>query len=244
MSEIPEENYLDFQVHSGIKKGSDIIYADEVRQHDLELISKKNGKKYNFVGFKDIRDDLPENIRRQISTLEGWLTIRNDLRFVNENIEFILNSDLDDRWLKVIQSMYFSIIVTYGKCFNTANGRATLNKKTCFKKNKEAEEIHDHMIGVRNNYVAHGAVGYNSETEVFYAIEKGELEHSDRRIESISAAISFPNWDLLRKYQAVVHTVHDKLNNSIWSLQKTIQSRVESIYTLEELRKLAKYSNS
>ena len=243
MKSIPEENYLEFQKYSLVDSKRTRIYTDEVRQRDLEFISMKNGKKYKFLPLSELMSSLPKEIGRQIKTLEGWLTIRNDLRFVNENLEFMLNADVGDEWLKILQSMYFTVIVTYAKCFNSANGRATLNKKMFFKKNKELEIIHDLLIEVRNNYVAHGASGYNTETEIFYAIEKNGDNSPQKGIESISAWIGFPNGDLLRQYQAVVHFVHDKLNDSMWSLQNRIQSQIDKLYTTEQLLEMTKYEN-
>lgn len=56
----------------------------------------------------------------------------------------------------VAQSLFRTSIICYGKCYSSAGvGRITLDKNKVFKGEDKLKALHDHMVNIRNSFVAH-----------------------------------------------------------------------------------------
>lgn len=91
----------------------------------------------------------------------GFGLILKDLYAVLDTIEYLKAIETINFPQIVKQSLTFYAVITYGKCFADASqGRGTkLEKKDAIeKKNPELLSVHEEIINLRNNYVAHGAL--------------------------------------------------------------------------------------
>lgn len=116
----------------------------------------------------------------------GFVSIRKDLDFTKRSLKYLLEiEETDGRPIKetsgklhirehddflhcLRQSIYFASVITYGKCFASAEGRRTrLEKKDIL---IDADEnllrTHELIIDIRNQYVAHGG---SSDNEIMMA---------------------------------------------------------------------------
>lgn len=114
----------------------------------LSLLYRSKGAEA-LAGYSLIQKDLKfcKNILTTAIDLCGGNLSSKDSLYVRESID--MNADL-------LKAMTISFIITYGKCYTQANGRKiTLNHKDIFKNESTLRIIHDNLIDIRNNYVAH-----------------------------------------------------------------------------------------
>ena len=209
---------------------------DSIRKTNLEMLSKSKDFHPCFYKLSGSEKLLDKNLEKQIKILESYLSIKNDLTFILESLDFLLLSEPNKTPISVLRSMYVSIIVTYGKCFNSSDGNTTLNKKTIFKGNNEQLETHNHLIDIRNNYVAHSAKNFLSTTEVYYCLPKGESKgvKSIESIYSYSASVDDNN---LSEYKAAITYVYEKVGRMVVNHENLISKKAQELpeATLDKL---------
>jgi len=99
-------------------------------------------------------------IENQFSRMfSGYRLIHKDLLIVKDALSYLMANNYEENVI-VSQSLSFMIIITYGKCFAKAEGRKIKLEKESALKNLTLEEIniHDELILLRNQYVAHGGI--------------------------------------------------------------------------------------
>lgn len=85
-------------------------------------------------------------------------SVQGDLLEVQEMINFLQKNRVIPMVVKA--SMYKAIVTQYAKCFTHAKGRKLkLEGKSVFKMQKELLEIHNEVMNMRHNYIAHSGAG-------------------------------------------------------------------------------------
>lgn len=88
----------------------------------------------------------------------GYRMISKDLSLVFEVLKELV--DTKPKSGVVIQSLSFTAIITYGKCFTSAEGRRIKLDEGALKGvNEELNLVHKNVIEMRHSYVAHGGIG-------------------------------------------------------------------------------------
>lgn len=99
----------------------------------------------------------------------------------------------------------FSLIVTYGKCFVSAEGRRLKLEIDALKQYLTSEDIkvHHDLMSLRHTYVAHAGMGNAENSGIWVAVERKKI----LVIEQIKlSTVSIDN-DSLRKYTHLVETL-------------------------------------
>jgi hypothetical protein len=160
---------------------------DKILQHMLEEIKKEETDTLNFV--------IPGILARAIAT---YMSMREDLLLVQRQTKLLLDykkpkpegidKDYQDT---IILALWYSTVVTYGRCFTDASkvSKPKLELKDCFNKgNQKLSEIHEFIMDLRHNFVAHRGDTDNEQEIVFMKIPKGELTgKTEYRIKSVRA---------------------------------------------------------
>lgn len=96
---------------------------------------------------------------RYSEKFSGYRLIEKDLINIKEALEELIKIKYDANKI-IAQSLSFMVIITYGKCFANAEGRKVKLEKESALKDLTAEElkIHNELIQLRNQYVAHGGI--------------------------------------------------------------------------------------
>jgi len=96
---------------------------------------------------------------RHSRRFSGYRLIHKDLLIVKDALLNLIANNYEKNVI-VSQSLSFMIIITYGKCFASAEGRKVKLDKASALKNLTIEEInlHNELILLRNQYVAHGGI--------------------------------------------------------------------------------------
>ncbi len=139
----------------------------------------------DFIRVKIIGGIIPSHhiIEHQsASNFSGYRLIAKDLDLIKEALLSLKElKNQQDRIVK--QSLSFFIIITYGKCFVTADGRKVKLEESSALSLTTTEEnsIHSEFIRIRNNYVAHsGTFKYEKNPVVAIKVEvpDGTSEYS------------------------------------------------------------------
>lgn len=124
--------------------------------------------------------NVDSNVDKAVNELASWALMQNDLENAVNSFNLYLqldNSGEDNNLITngkdkrsiVQQSLLFSSIVSYFKCFGKSNGRVVkLDYEDVFIRNKSTIKIHNEMKAFRDKYIAHG--------------DKTEYEHAAVRI--------------------------------------------------------------
>ncbi|MDH5216702.1 MAG: hypothetical protein OEX19_03335 [Gammaproteobacteria bacterium] len=107
-----------------------------------------------------------------IDRLSGLLLIQKDLELSQAVFSRLIEEYKADRESILLQSYWFTGIISYGKCFAGAEGRKTkLEKRDHLKEAPEKlVSAHDNLIELRNQYVAHGGVSLNERADIWVAL--------------------------------------------------------------------------
>jgi len=114
----------------------------------------------------------------------GYYLIKKDLEFAKAAL-LLLKKEIDkyelkngevalsDEQLVGQKSLWFSFIISYGKCFTKANGREMSLNKNIFENyhNPKALQLHEKVMSIRHQYVAHGDNSSNQTVKFYYHIE-------------------------------------------------------------------------
>lgn len=124
-----------------------------------------NGILCPYVGITDNK----EKNENTVGELSSWALIQNDLLNVigafkllleiyssSQNANFITD-DHDPRNI-TNQSLLFSAIVAYGKCFHNSRGRIVkkIHPEQVYEFDARARKIHSELMNMRDKFVAHG----------------------------------------------------------------------------------------
>jgi len=142
---------------------------------------KELNKKWDYQNnlFLEL-DDSDENIKK----LSAFYSMIKDLEIAQSSlkklIEILLKSDFDkntkdyrlikhdDENVIIQRALFFSILVTFSKCFSQSKGRIRLDKRIISNMltDEEKEKFYS-IFKVRNEFIAHGGI---SDEEIIYSI--------------------------------------------------------------------------
>lgn len=112
----------------------------------LEAEKAKDDKNLTIV--------LPGFLTRKLGS---WMLIREDLSFVKscaEELRTAKSRDEADRNPTIEASLWYSLIITYGKCFTeNQSGRSRLEVNDCFNEGHENyRAVHDQLMELRHGF--------------------------------------------------------------------------------------------
>jgi len=135
------------------------------------------------------------------------------------------------------KALYTSLVITYGKCFASANGRRLkLDKSAVF--NKETDDLkllHEQLIEVRNEYIAHGG-STDLESSSVSLVFHPDLTNKVPPIISIdSYYVNSLSKSSFQKYQKLIIYLNDFVINKMNKLyekvyEEHIKSNVAELY--------------
>ena len=165
---------------------------------------------------KNISVILPSFISKKLAS---WILIREDLLFAKSCSTELLTAkgkDDADRNTTIEASLWYSLIITYGKCFTeNQSGRSRLEEGDCFNNQENFKQIHENIMDLRHGFIAHRGDTENEQAIVYMKIPK--TEPIAERVEyKISSAKSFsPSVDKIHEYiilfDFLLNIVQDKI---------------------------------
>ena len=211
-------------------------FPKELKEFSLKQIQDKYGKQCSFVNLENNVlnfDDKFNHLVRQIKDLQ---TIRNDLRFVASWLDILINLKITSELeTKIANSLWFSSIITYAKCFTSAEGRTRLDKKYYFKgESTEAKAMHENIMDIRHTYIAHGSGDSLSKTEIFLTLNADSTHKELLGVDGISGSKRADNKYKLKIYKATVVRVHNKLDKGIVEKEKILYEDLKTLKSIDE----------
>lgn len=127
-----------------------------------KLLLERNQEESEF--YVDLDSHLAKqyaNVQKIKFELQNVKETAHILYSIESNGEILSTLPFDEHKKRLIrQSLCFSIIISYAKCFSDASkgkGRTKLEKKDHLKQaEKDLSSLHDTIIAMRNTYIAHG----------------------------------------------------------------------------------------
>lgn len=136
--------------------------------------------------------------------LASWMLVKEDLVFVKScAMELIAakQKSADNRNTTIEASLWYSLIITYGKCFtDNQSGYSRLEDKNCFNNLRELEEIHKSMMELRHGFIAHRGDTENEQAIVFMKIPKAEQIGNQTEFKVSSAKAVSPSIEKISTY--------------------------------------------
>jgi len=171
-------------------------------------MSKKDKVLQNIL--KRVRDQNPDTLNYVIPNLftkklKSYMLIREDLNHIHylteKLIEFKGGANPDER---LNTGIWYSVIIIYGKCFTSNNGGMSKLEKPLFDTApKGLMETSEHLLDLRNSFVAHRDDTEKEQALVFLKIPKGEELTEDAQYQISSAKMPSPSIDALKMYLAL-----------------------------------------
>jgi hypothetical protein len=126
---------------------------------DCETFVLKGKLAKKYIGFSLILEDL-KNSEAWLKHAHSLLPDRNKSGD-QKNIEVIYKDSIDEEISNLMKPLYYSTIITYGKCFAASTGRGVkLEHKDHI--GSEFKSCHKEIINLRNNLVAHAGGAFDS----------------------------------------------------------------------------------
>lgn len=171
--------------------------------------------------------------------LASLTLIRKDLGHVRAALALVIkHADTKDNEKKFInRHLWFSAVVTYGKCFTSGSGRTVTLKNTKDLRGVTAEQksLHEEMMETRHNYVAHAGATKSEQVVTWLflhpdpskkgIVRLGNLSISMNRLEPTKLV------GILRLVERVIGNVHESLCKARESvLQEANESPIDDLY--------------
>jgi len=123
-------------------------------EYEKELyLELKSGNSKKYLAYNSIKKDL-DFVNQAVNKL---IKLTSNTRENNDFTAYELN-ELNDSNRIIIQSLYFSSIIIFGKAFTdaTTGRKVKLEKKEIYKLlTTKQREVFDEVISLRHNYIAH-----------------------------------------------------------------------------------------
>lgn len=112
----------------------------------------------------------------------NYKSIQYDLKLIREAALRLMIPELDQT---TMASLWHTVIALYGKCFVSTNHSAKLEASACFLgQNKKFQELHDELMDLRHNFVAHRGKTSHEQFLAYIRIDPIEKE-SEVKIEQL-----------------------------------------------------------
>lgn len=200
--------------------------VDKRRQIITQIIKKiklEESDSFNYL--------LPQFLAK---ILVNYMSMREDLLLIQRQTEALLKYDyisinVIDKTTKdcIIQALWYSIVVTYARCFTDASksSNSKLEIKDCFTNNEfDYLKTHSYLMDLRNNFVAHRGDSDNEISVVFMKIPKDDskYERTEYRIKSVRSIM--PSTEILKNcldlFQHLQKVVETKLQKQTQKVHK------------------------
>lgn len=162
----------------------------------------------------------------------AYCSMKEDLELILEYINILKTKP--DRLIK--SALSYSMISLYGKCFSDAskNSYPKLESEILLKGDKENQEMHNSLIDLRHQFIAHRG---KTESEIgisYLAIpKKNPLEKSQLRFSQLKQS-SFSDKDL-NKIEGLIKTLVEKLKEKIQKSGQKVHDGMFKLFTTEQL---------
>jgi hypothetical protein len=156
----------------------------------------------------------------------AYCAMRDDLTLVLDYIQTLRDIPIN-RIVK--SSLTYSLIALYGKCFTDAskNNYPKLEPNSIFKENEEFKEIHNYLIELRHQFIAHRGKTDSEIGVSFMIFPKEKKEDSqvrfkqlklggfgEKRLNDIERIIKFLIFELEKKIQKSGQKLYDGFFNN------------------------------
>ncbi|WP_160060318.1 hypothetical protein [Psychromonas sp. L1A2] len=159
---------------------------------------------------------IQKDLKQLIEMLSIAINLASDIPDIQgEKNGYIFDSCNETALIR--KSLYISLVITYGKCFASANGRRLkLDKSAVF--NKETDDLkvlHEQLIEARNEYIAHGG-NTDLESSSVSLVFHPDLRNKVPPIMSIdSYYVNSLSKSSFEKYQKLIVYLNDFVINKI-----------------------------
>lgn len=224
-----------------------------MNRSELKELNKKWDYQNNL--FLEL-DDSDENIKK----LKAFYAMMKDLEIAQSSlkklIEILIKSDFDNKNIKgyrllkhdddnvIIQrALFFSILVTFSKCFSQSRGRIRLDKRVISNILTDEEKEKFYLLfKIRNEYIAHGGI---SDEEIIYSIiffkhntagvtcryfsSFGWTKEAYMILEQIiNKTLSFVNEEYLKVNEVIISKIEPLTHNLLVQAKKEKQRYMEN----------------
>lgn len=207
----------------------------QLKDASLNQIRDKYGMNCAFINLESETLSLAPKHLSLVKQIRDLQTLRNDLRYVAGWLDILVGLQIaSEQDVLTANALWFSVIITYGKCFAKADNKTRLDEKDYFKgEPNELRLVHQDMIDTRNSYIAHNLDYSLSKTEIFLSL--GDQNKKQLLgVDGISYSLRSPKLEDLKAYKSVVIMVHNKIDKLLESKQKYLHNELKSLNTVDE----------
>jgi hypothetical protein len=162
--------------------------------------------------------------------LSSWGSLAMQIREAEESLNLSIKFGKKRPFGKfeefiLANALYKNSILAYAKCFsNSGKGKISLDSNQVYANSSKHKEIHDKLMGIRNEYVAHND---NNDFELAIVLQKQE---KDRIIISNTVSYNTPVDDFnqyleLFKYCSIY--IINQVNKKADKLEKRLGKRID-----------------
>jgi len=171
--------------------------------------------------------------------LASYMLIQGDILFVKDLVSEIITAKTkreDERNTIIEASLWYSLIVTYGKCFTQNDiGYSKLEEKDCFGEDELGLiEIHKNIMNLRHSFIAHRGDTENETAIVFIKIPKNEpvgnlTEFKISSTKSVSPSIEKLN-DYLELFNHLLKILDNKIQKQTEKINLNFLNEIDQEY--------------
>jgi hypothetical protein len=167
----------------------------------------------------------------------GYIQIFYDLEFVKQCLSYLSKIYDKNEYDFLKQTIWESLIIKYGKCFARADGRKIkLEPKVVFKDHPSFLEIHNEIIDLRHQHIAHAGNSKNELIDAYFALHHDKNKPPVGIYHQIKRAFS-ADLENIKKYYPVVDSLSKYVYTKIFKLQITYQKKLLETDSIDDLYK-------
>jgi len=162
--------------------------------------------------------------------LAGWMLVKNDLEFSKTSFEALL-SLIDNKEQEIIQqSLFFSGVIKYAKCFVSAEGRRVkLMIRNILKNNNDEKiKIHNELIDLRHNFVAHAGESDKERMKTVLILNPDKSNQNIENLRTVCMFLGMPSENMLKRYINLINIVLKEIDPSINEKEKALNKEINS----------------
>lgn len=219
---------------------------EKPKQYEIKEGTVKNikgEKKFCAVLFEDGKPlpliELEPSIKNKYL---GYLNIFHDLEFIKSCLIYLYKNYDNNEINFLKKNIWQSFIINYGKCFVTAKGRKVkLEPNNIFRKgNKDLLKIHNELMELRHQYIAHSGINSNEMLEVFLALDLTNEKIIKGFYHSIKKVFT-AGQENMKNYSILIEHLWQYVNNKIKEIDDKYQKQLVDTNTVENIITKAYY---
>lgn len=219
----PKEEHFD--------KAFDDVYRRLIVGQSGKVNISYHFKRKNAPAMKVLELNTP--ITKQLS---AYLLIQKDINDVLSFIEEFSNIKNLPNQPTIAKSLDRSIVITYAKCFVSASkGRGTVLDPAKVFNNKDDKDIHDEIMKMRHQYVAHAGDSKYENSRFILCFppnkktKKGLNIYTPVAFSDLYNATSAPNTEIIKEYKSIANIVYKHVEDKISTLRKKTSDMLSKI---------------